>query len=77
MGKHKRLNDGSFMNFSGIASKRFTEMDAMGGVYKRDSAVARLLTRNGKEPGAGSPANNALDRKILERVLKGVWGPVA
>ncbi|VAX23284.1 hypothetical protein MNBD_NITROSPINAE01-1134 [hydrothermal vent metagenome] len=76
MGKHKRLNDGSFISFSGVALKRFTEMDAMGGVYKGNSTVARLLTRNGKEPVAGSHANDALDRKMLERVLKGVWNPV-
>lgn len=78
MGKYNDTSNGDFMSFSEIALRRFTEFDAFGGIYKRDSVVSRLVTRNGRESESeGLVANDVLDQRVLEQFLKGLWKPVS
>lgn len=71
--KFTKIDAERLVDFKSQTATLLGKVDLEGGVYKRDSIVAKLVTRNGTETVGTTVSGAKPSQPNLSLILKGLW----
>ncbi len=71
--KFTKVDAERLVDFKSQAATLLGKVDLEGGVYKRGSIVAKLVTKNGTESVGATASGEKPSQPDLSLILKGLW----